>query len=394
MEEARPLSGVRVVDFTHMRAGPMCTMMLGDMGAEVIKIEPPSGDGARLFGRTVNGEGIDFLSVNRNKRSVVLDLKAEEGRAAALELIATADVLVENFRLGVMRRFGLDYETLSARFPRLIYCSVTAFGRRGPYADRPGYDQLAQGLSGLMSVTGTEETGPLRVGLPLGDLLAGSYAAYGVVLALYERARSGRGQLVHTSLLRSLVSILSFQAARYLLTNEIPGPVGRYHPIVVPTGTFDARDGPLNIGCSTERQWRQLCVALGAPELIDDPRYRDNRHRAEHLADLIDDLQRRLATRTRDEWLEVLMAHDVPCGPVYNIGEVFNDPQVQAEELAVTPRHDHPTVGKVPMPGFPVILERTPPAAVLPPPLLGQHTREVLKALPSRRDREEPPDEA
>jgi crotonobetainyl-CoA:carnitine CoA-transferase CaiB-like acyl-CoA transferase len=381
MTEPPPLAGVRVIDFTHMRAGPQCTMMLGDMGAEVIKIEAPQGDSTRRYGEDIAGEGLDFLSVNRNKKSVVLDLKSAEGKSAAMDLIAGADVVVENFRIGVMDRLGFGYESLAAHFPRLIYCSVTAYGQTGPYALRPGYDQIAQGLSGIMSVTGTEETGPLRVGLPIADLMAGAFAAYGVVLALFERERSGRGQFVHSSLLRSLVSMLSFQGARHLMTGAVPGVVGKHHPMVVPNGTFATADGLINIGCSTQRQWELLCEALEAPELAADPRYADTRARAAHLDELVVDLERCLATRGRGEWIERMVALDVPCGPVYRIDEVFADPQVQAESLAVTPDTDHPTVGKVPMPGFPVVLQRTPPRAVLPPPMLGQHTHEVLSAL-------------
>ena len=376
-----PLHGIRVVDFTHMRAGPQCTMMLGDMGAEIIKIESPRGDGTRLYGRDINGEALDFLSVNRNKKSVVLDLKSPEGRQAAMDLISSADVLVENFRIGVMERLGFGQKALAERFPRLIYCSITAYGQTGPYAGHPGYDQIAQGLSGLMSLTGTKETGPLRVGLPIGDLLGGAFAAYGIVLALFERQQSGRGQFVHTSLLRALVSLLSFQGARYLMTGEVPDVVGNHHPIVVPNGTFATQDGLINIGCSTQEQWESLCRAIEAPELAADQRYSDNRNRAANVEALIGDLEERLKRRTREEWMRVLAAADVPCGPIYRIDEVFNDPHVQAEQLAVSPDRDHPKVGAVPMPGFPVILERTPPRAVLPPPMLGEHTGEVLRLI-------------
>jgi crotonobetainyl-CoA:carnitine CoA-transferase CaiB-like acyl-CoA transferase len=379
-----PLSGIRVVDFTHMRAGPHCTMMLGDMGAEVIKIESAQGDGTRRYGKDIKGEALDFLSVNRNKKSVVLDLKTDAGRQAAMDLIATADVLVENFRIGVMDRLGFGQKALTEKFPRLIYCSVTAYGQKGPYAKHPGYDQIAQGLSGLMSLTGTKETGPLRVGLPIGDLLGGSFAAYGVVLALFERERSGKGQFVHTSLLRALVSMLSFQGARYLMSGEVPEVVGKQHPIIVPNGTYATRDGLINIACSTQEQWEKLCRALGAEDLAADPRYTDNRARAAHLETLVADLEQRLKQYTRAELMPLLTAADVPCGPIYRIDEMFNDPHVQAEGLAVTPERDHPKLGKVPMPGFPVILERTPPRAVEPPPMLGQHTNDVLSSLEKR----------
>lgn len=374
-----PLDGITVVDFTHMRAGPMCTQMLGDMGATIIKIENPKGDGTRNFGTTVGGESIDFLSVNRNKKSIVLDLKNKDDLAFAHALVGSADVVVENFRKGVMARFGLDYETLAPRYPRLIYCTVTAYGLEGPYADRPGYDQVAQGMSGLMSLTGTEASGPVRVGVPIADLLGGSFGAYGVVLALYERARSGRGQLVSTSLLRSLVSLLSFQAARNLLTGEVPGLVGQYHPIVVPTGTFRARDGLMTIACGTDKQWQSLCDALEAPELKSDPRYLTNRDRTAHLPEIVADIEARLVARDREEWMALFDRHEVPSGPVYTVDEVLRDPQVIAEKMVVTPEEKHPTVGEVPMPGFPVVLGRTPARARLAPPQLGQHSEEIRR---------------
>lgn len=376
-----PLSGIKIVDFSHMRAGPMCTQMLGDMGAEIIKIEPPRGDGTRNFGNLTGGESIDFLSVNRNKKSVVLDLKQPRDLEVAHRLVGQADVVVENFRKGVMKRFGLDYETLAAKHEKLIYCTITAYGIEGPYADKPGYDQIAQGLSGFMSVTGTDETGPLRVGVPIGDMLGGVFAAYGIALALYERTISGKGQRVHTSLLRALVSMLSFHATRYTLRGELPTPVGQQHPIVVPTGTFKVKDGSITISCGTQEQWERLAAALGASELAQDPRYRTNRDRSAHLAEIVADIEARLASRTRAEWIDILEQHDVPAGPVNTIADVVKDPQVIADQLIIAAEQGHPTIGPVPMPGFSVMLERTPPSARTSPPTLGQHTDEILRSL-------------
>jgi CoA:oxalate CoA-transferase len=388
MTDTKPkgaLDGITVIDFSHMRAGPQCTQMLGDMGATVIKIEAPDGDGTRKFGKALGGESVDFLSVNRNKKSIVLDLKNEEDLAFAHQLVASADVVVENFRMGVMKRFGLDYESLAEKYPRLVYCTVSAYGLEGPYAGRPGYDQVAQGLSGLMSVTGTEESGPVRVGVSIADLLGGVFSAYGVALALYEREKSGRGQFVHTSLLRSLVSMLSYQAARYLLTGEVPEVVGNHHPIVVPTGTFKAGDGLMTISCGTDRQWQLLCDALESPELKEDPRYITNRDRTTHLKEIIKDIEARLSKKTRAQWMEILDRHGVPAGPVNRIDEVINDPQVIADQLIVTPEQPHPTIGNVPMPGFPVVLTRTPASARLSPPMLGQHTDEIKRMYTAKQ---------
>lgn len=373
------LAGIRVADFTQNRAGPVCTMLLGDMGADVIKIEPPEGDPIRQFGARVAGEGLDYLTANRNKRDLALNLRTETGRRVSRRLVAWADVLAENFRPGVMQRLGLDYDTVRAINPRIVYCSVSGWGQSGPYALRPGYDQVAQGLSGFMSLTGTEESGPLRVGVPIGDLVSGIYAAFGVLVALYERGISGEGQYVHTSLLETLVSLLSLQAERYLLKGEIPGPVGNYHPLIVPAGCFEAKDGHLNISVGTEAQWRRLCEAMDLTGLADDPRFSDFQRRAAHRRELLEILTARFRERPRDEWLKRLDDADIASGPVYRVDEVFQDPQVLHTEMIQ--EIAHPTIGPLKLVGFPVKLSRTSPRLELYPPRYGEHTEEILKEL-------------
>ena len=374
------LEGIRIADFTQNRAGPVCTMMLGDMGAEVIKIEvPPDGDPIRQFGARVGGEGLDYLTANRNKRSMALNLRSEAGRRVAQRLVSGVDVLVENFRPGVMKKLGLDCETVRAINPRIVYCSISGWGQTGPYAFRPGYDQVAQGISGFMSLTGTEESGPLRVGVPIGDLVAGVYAVFGVAIALYERSISGEGQYVQTSLLETLVSLLSLQAERYLLNEEIPGPVGNYHPLIVPAGCFEAKDGHLNISVGTEAQWVRLCETMDLTDLADDPRFCDFQKRAHNRGELLGVLKARFRERPRDEWLKRLDDADIASGPVYRVDEVFKDPQVLHTEMIQ--EIAHPTIGTLKLVGFPVKLSRTPPTLALYPPRYGEHTKEILKEL-------------
>ena len=379
------LHNIRVADFTHARAGPTCTMLLADMGANVIKVEaPPAGDAMRQFGARVGGEGMDFLTANRNKRSLALNLRSDIGCGVARRLVAGADVLVENFRPGVMKKLDLDYEAVRAINPRIVYCSISGAGQTGPYASRPGYDQVAQGLSGLMSITGTEQTGPLRVGIPIGDLVAGIYAAFGIAVALHERGLSGQGQYVQTSLLESLVSLLSVQAARYLLLGEIPGPVGNHHPIVVPFGAFQAKDGLLNIAVGTEPQWRRLCEAMDLSELADDPRFSNFRERDVHRRELLEILNARFREKPRDEWLQRLIEADIVAGPVYRIDEVFRDPQVLHTEMLQ--EISHPTIGALKLVGFPVKLSRTPPRIERYPPRFGEHTEAILRELGCSRE--------
>lgn len=370
-----PLAHIRVIDLCRARAGPTCVRQLSEMGAQVIKVEPP------VFEEDGTGDRhhYDFQNIHPNKRSLTLNLKTDAGRAILLKLVEQADVLVENFRPDVKYRLGIDYETLSRINPRLVYCSISGFGQEGPYRDRPGLDQIAQGLSGVMTVNGEPGRGPMRVGLPVADLTAGFMAAYGVVVALLERERSGRGQWVHTSLLQAMIRLMEFQAVRWLIAGEIPGQAGNYHPISEPTGVYRAREGSLIIQAGGQRLYRRLCEALGAPELIDDPRFKDGRTRLAHRPEMTEEIERRLASRTAQEWVEILTAAGVPAGPVLNVKECFENEQVKT--LPITAQVDHPVLGKLTLLASGVNLERTPPSIHSPAPEHGQHTAEILREL-------------
>jgi len=379
--EHMPLAGIRVLDLGRHLAGPTCAMWLGDLGADVIKIEKPGeGDDGRASGPPFfDGQSAFFLAANRNKRSIELDIKQPEGQEVFCRLAETADVVVENFRPGVMDALGIGYRAMAERNPRIIYCSISGFGADGPYADRPGLDQIIQGVSGLMSVTGFEGGEPVRVGIPIADLLTGLLAAYGVLAALQARERIGRGQHVQTSLLEGMVGMLSFQAVRYLNGAGAPPPAGNHHPLNAPYGVFRARDGYLTIGATGEKRWRKLCEVLGAEEWLDDPRFKTNgdRHRnRELLAELISE---RLQARTIDEWESILNEAGIPCGPIYGIDQAMEHPQVRHRQMVV--ELPHPAMGTVRLLGLPVKLSETPGAIRVAPPLLGQHTDEVLREI-------------
>ena len=364
-----PLSHLRVLDLTQVRAGPTCTKILADFGAEVIRIERPGEpDRAR--------EPFDAVDLQRGKKSILLDLGKPAGLEVLHRLVPSADVVVENFRPGVKHRLGIDYDRLSRLNPRLIYASISGFGQSGPYADRPGYDQIVQGMSGLMSVTGTDTTGPLRIGIPIGDLLAGYFAAMGILVALAERERSGRGQWLDTSLLAALAGSLSFQAGKYLNTGKVPPPVGNHHPLTSPMGVYRARDGHLNLAVGSEVMWRRFCEAIEHPELAADPRFATNQARIDNRPALNAVIEAIFAGASTAEWVERLNAAGVACGPIYDVGQVFADPQVA--ELRLVREVRHPVHGPVRVLGLPVSLHRTPAKVTAPSPLPGQHTREVL----------------
>ena len=367
-----PLSQLRVLDLTQVRSGPTCTRLLADFGAEVIRIERPgSEDRAR--------EAFDTVDLHRGKKSVLLDLSKPPGLEVFLRLVPTADVVVENFRPGVKGRLGIDYARLSPLNPRVIYASISGFGQSGPYADRPGYDQIVQGMSGLMSITGTETTGPLRVGIPIGDLLAGYFAAIGILVALAERERSGRGQWLDTSLLAALSGSLSFQAGKFLNTGKVPPPVGNHHPLTSPMGVYRARDGHLNLAVGSEVMWQRFCRAVERPDLAADPRFATNQGRIDNRAALNLLLEEIFATAPAVEWVERLNAAGVACGPIYNVGQVFGDPQAQT--LGLVAEVQHAVHGPMRVLTQPVRLHRTPARVLAPSPLAGQHTREVLDTL-------------
>jgi crotonobetainyl-CoA:carnitine CoA-transferase CaiB-like acyl-CoA transferase len=366
------LARVVVVDLTTVRSGPTCTKILADFGADVVRIERPGPDGRdRAY--------FDQADLHRNKQSVVVNLRDPRGLAIVRALAARADVVVENYRPDVKRRLGVDWETLSRENSRLVYASISGFGQDGPYGDRPGYDQIVQGMSGLMWLTGTDESAPLRVGIPIGDLLAGYFCALGILVALFEREQSGRGQWVQTSLLEALTGSLSFQAAKYLNTGEVPGPVGNHHPLTAPMGVYRARDGFMNLAVGNDEMWRRLCDVLGRHDLGSDERFARNPSRVANRRALDAILESALAARPVAEWIETLNAAGVACGPISRLDQVFADPQVRAYGLVQ--EQEHSAYGLVKVLGLPVSLSRTPPTVRTPAPEPGAHTREVLTAI-------------
>jgi crotonobetainyl-CoA:carnitine CoA-transferase CaiB-like acyl-CoA transferase len=372
------LTGIRVLDFTRVVAGPYCTMLLGDLGADVIKIEQPGhGDDTRTWGPPfVAGESTYFLSINRNKRSVCLDLQSAEGLAQARALVASSDVVVENFRPGVMDRLGLGYEALHALHPRLIYCAISGFGQDGPSRDRAGYDVIVQALGGLMGITGTPEGEPVKTGVALTDLAAGLYASSGILAALYHRERTGEGQRIDVSLLSTQLATLINVASAYLVAGVIPVPQGSSHASIVPYQAFKASDGYIIIGAANDRLFANLCQTLGHPEWITDPRFRTNVDRVAHRQLLVGLIQEILLTDTVAHWEERLIAGQMAVAPVNNMAQVFQDPQVvHSQQVAHIP---HPTVGDLPLVGPAITLSHTPAEIRLPPPLLGEHTEELL----------------
>ena len=381
VQTVTPLEGVRVLDLGRHLAGPTAAMFLGDLGADVIKIENPDhGDEGRVSGPPFfDGESAFFLAANRNKRSVALNLKVPEGQEVFRRLAATADVVIENFRPGVMDALNVGYERVSATNPRVIYCAISGFGVDGPFADRPGLDQIIQGFSGLMSVTGFEGQPPVRVGIPIADLLTGLFGAYGVLAALQARERTGRGQVVNTSLLEGMVGMLAFQATRYLNGAGVPPPAGNHHPINAPYGVFRARDGYITVGGTGDKRWRKLCEVLETEEWLTDPRFSTNGARHANRLLLEDLISERLQAHTADEWEVILNQAGIPCGPIYNVGQALDHPQVRHREMVV--ERPHPTMGTVRLLGLPVKLSETPGAVRLVPPLLGEHTDEVLREI-------------
>jgi len=375
---SQALAHVRVLDLTRVRAGPTCVRQLADWGADVIKVEMPDRgpDGHALGGPRA---GSDFQNLHRNKRSLTLNLKAEEGREILLRLAERADVVVENFRPDVKRRLRIAYDDLKAVNPRIILASISGFGQDGPYADRPGFDQIAQGMGGLMSITGLPGQGPVRVGIPIADLCAGIFAAQGILLALLERERSGEGQWVQSSLLQAQVFMLDFQATRWLVEGEVPGQAGNDHPTTIPTGVFPTADGHINIAVAGQAIWERFCRALGHAELLDNPAYTGPGERSANRHALNAEIAAITRRAPSAQWIEVLNAAGVPCGPINSIDQVFADPQVRHLGLA-QPVRSHER-GDIELAGQPVIMSRTPSRIRTPPPLMGEHTDEILQEL-------------
>ncbi len=382
------LQDIRVLDMTRVLAGPFCAMMLGDLGADIIKVERPfAGDDSRSWGPPFVGEPFGpypgesayFMAANRNKRSITLDLKTPEAQEIVRRLAAQSDVLIENYRQGALERMGLGYEDLCAVNPRLVYCTISGYGRTGPYADRPGYDFIIQAEGGMMGITGPEEGPPYRVGIPIVDICAGMFAATAILAALHSRDLTGEGQFVDISLLDSMAAVLTNVASNYLVGGLEPKRYGNAHPNLSPYEVFRARDRWFVLAAGNERQWGVFCRAIGRPELEHDPRFATNGVRVPNQKELSPILAEVFATRDADDWLAILQEAGIPCGPINSAADVFQHPQAEARQLVL--EADHPTAGTVRFPGFPYKLSATPGEVRLPPPTLGQHTDEILTEL-------------
>ncbi|GAA4358338.1 CaiB/BaiF CoA-transferase family protein [Variovorax defluvii] len=376
---SQALSHLRVIDLSRVRAGPTCVRILADFGADVIRVEPPQGVDPNEAMFAADRDSGDFQNLNRNKRSMTLNLKREGALEVFQKLLRTADIVVENWRPEVKARLGVDYDSLRKVNPRVILASISGFGQDGPYAGRPGFDQIIQGMGGLMSVTGLPGHGPVRAGLAIADSSTGIYAAAGILIALLERERSGQGQWVQASLLHTQIAMMDFQAARFLNDGDVPVQVGNDHPTSSPMGLFEASDGAFNLGASGEGNWRRLCLALGAPELLDNPGFRTEKLRVQHRARLNRELAAIFAGATVAHWVERLNRAGVPAGPVYSVPEVFEDPQVRHLGVAQAVRT---AAGRtMRLISQPITLTRTPAAIASAAPVWGEHTRELLREL-------------
>lgn len=377
----QPLDGVRVVDLTRALSGPLCAMILGDLGADVIKIEQPGvGDDTRHWGPPFqNGQSAYFLSCNRNKRDVALNLKSDAGREVLWRLIERGDVLIENFRPGLIARLGFPYEAVHTRNPRLVYCSISGFGQDGPDAQRAAYDIILQGMSGVSSISGDPAGPPMRSGLPVADVLAGLFAAQGILAALLARERTGEGQKVETTMLGATVAALGNYVASYLMTGRAPGQVGNSHPQIAPYDLIRTAGGHLYIACGNDDIWRRFCAALDLGALLDDPRYRTNFDRVRHRTELVAAIEERTTRYATAELLATLDAAGVPAGPIHNLRQVFESQGAQHIGLGLVQRH--PVTGDVHSVSSPLHLSATPIEARLPPPPLGEHTEAVLREL-------------
>ena len=384
---AGPLDGITVLDLSRVLAGPSCTQMLGDLGAEIIKVERPGvGDETRTWGppfvRDASGnettESGYYLSANRNKRSVTINFARPEGAALVRRLAEHADVLIENFKVGALSEYGLAYTQLSERFPRLVYCSITGYGQDGPYAARPGYDLMAQGEGGIMSVTGEADAPPVKVGVAVNDVISGLYAGVAILSALRHRDRTGHGQHIDIALLDVQVGWLYNVGLNYLLSGEVPGRWGTAHPNTVPYQVFPTSDGHVILGANNDRQFRRLCEVAGAPELSEDPRFATNSMRLKHRVELVEVFKGLTRKHTTQHWVDHLQAAELPCGPVNTIDRVFDDPQVLHRGMKISMEHP---ASVVPLIGSPLKLSDTPVSFRRPPPTLGQHTEEVLESM-------------
>jgi formyl-CoA transferase len=376
-ESMRALNGIRVLDLSRVLAGPYCTMVLGDLGAEVVKVEPPDGDDTRAWGPPfAAGESAYYLCVNRNKKSITVNLKTAEGRGLLTDLANQSDILVENFRPGTLSRFSLDYESVSATNPRLIYCSISGFGQSGSLRDKPGYDFMIQAMGGIMSITGEPEGEPMKTGVAVADLFAGQNAVIAILAALQAREKTGKGQYIDISLFDSQIGWLANVASNYLVSGKLPKRYGNAHANIVPYQSFAASDGWFVITIGNEKHFESLCSIIQHPELIIDPRFATNSARVQNREALIGILTPIFKARTVKEWIS-LIGDDFPCGPINDLQQVFEMSQVREREMLI--EMDHPTIGKLPLVGSPLKMSDTPVEYRLPPPLLGEHTKDVLK---------------
>jgi crotonobetainyl-CoA:carnitine CoA-transferase CaiB-like acyl-CoA transferase len=375
------LDGIRILDMTRVLAGPYSTMILGDLGADVIKVEAPGGsDDTRFWGPPFqNGVSAYYISANRNKRSITVDLKTEEGKEVIRRLAKTVDVVIHNFKTGTMEKLGLDYNSLSSLNPRLIYCSITGFGETGPYRYLPGYDYIIQAMSGWMSITGTESSGPLKVGVAITDVFTGLYATIAVQAALLARKKTGRGQKIDLSLFDSAISTLVNVASNYLMSGKVPGRLGNDHPNIVPYSTYEASDGLLVIAVGNDRQFQSLCELLSDPTIGKDPRFQTNPGRVAYRDELNQRLNEEIKKKTKAEWQYLLAQKGVPCGPVNTLDQLFQDPQTIARKMVVT--MEHPKVGTFKLVGSPLKMSDTKVTYRNPPPLAGEHNDEILKEI-------------
>ena len=371
------LEGMRVLDCTQIMAGPFCTLLLADMGADVIKIErPEGGDDIRHTGPFIDGWSAPFLGVNRNKRSVALDLRSDAGREIFKKLVSSSDVMVQNFRPGTLQRMGLSYSDLQPIRPELIYCSISGFGNTGPYSHRGGFDLVAQGMSGLMSFTGMPDSPPVKVGVPITDLNAGMYSAYGILTAYIHRLKTGKGQEVDASLIESGIAYTFWESASYFNTGQVPEALGSAHRLSAPYQALRTEDGHMNLGAANQRTWEAFCRAVGLEDLLNDERFTTNADRKAREKELADLLEETLSTQPTSYWVDLLEEAGVPAGPIYNLGQVYNDPHVQARNMVV--ELEDPRLGVIKHIGVPVKLSGTPGSIRHRAPDLGEHSREVL----------------
>jgi formyl-CoA transferase len=371
-----PLSRFKVLDLTRVRAGPTCARQLADWGADVIKVEMPKESGESYDDER---DGFDFQNLHRNKRSITINLKADKGKEIFYKLVKDSDVVIENYRPDVKSRLGLDYDSLFNINPRIILGSISGFGQSGPYSSRPGFDQIAQGLGGLMSITGKPGEGPMRVGIPIADLCAGMFCSQGIMLALLEREVSGVGQWVQTSLLEAQIQMLDFQAARYLKDGEVPSTAGNDHPTSIPTGVFNTSDGHINIAAAGDIMYERLCLAIGAPHLVNDKRFKTAALRSKNRKDMNEEINKITTKKSSKHWIDILNDTGCPSGPIYKMDQVFSDPQVSSLQMSVPV--NHPRLGRFEVVNQGIKLSRTPSSVRDATPDKGQHTDEILLAI-------------